>query len=88
MAQDGARAEEAHAGHDLRGDARRVGAASEDRLQADRREQACADADQGHGADPRRVTVVLALGPDRDGEDEGDDDTKGEIQIAAEWQRR
>jgi hypothetical protein len=34
------------------------------------------------------MTVVLALGPDRDGEDEGDDDTKGEIQIAAEWQRR
>jgi hypothetical protein len=34
------------------------------------------------------VTVVLTLGPDRDGEDEGDDDTKGEIQIAAERQRR
>jgi hypothetical protein len=29
------------------------------------------------------VTVVLALSPDRDGEDQGDDDTKGEIQIAA-----
>jgi len=34
------------------------------------------------------VTVVLALGPDRDGEDEGDDDAKGEIQIAAQSQRR
>jgi hypothetical protein len=34
------------------------------------------------------VTVVLALAPDRDGEDQGDDDAKGEIQIAAERQRR
>jgi hypothetical protein len=34
------------------------------------------------------VTVVLALGADRDGEDEGDYDAKGEIQIAAERQRR
>jgi len=34
------------------------------------------------------VAVVLALSPDRDGEDQGDDDTKGEIQIAAERQRR
>jgi hypothetical protein len=34
------------------------------------------------------VTVVLALASDRDGEDQGDDDTKGEVQIAAEWQRR
>jgi hypothetical protein len=29
------------------------------------------------------VTVVLALSPDRDGEDQRDDDAKGEIQIAA-----
>jgi hypothetical protein len=34
------------------------------------------------------VTVPLALGSDRDGKDEGDDDAKGEIQIAAERQRR
>jgi len=34
------------------------------------------------------VTVVLTLAPDRDGEDQGDDDAKGEIQIAAERQRR
>jgi len=32
--------------------------------------------------------MPLAFGPDRDGEDEGDDDAKGEIQIAAERQRR
>jgi hypothetical protein len=34
------------------------------------------------------VTVVLALAPDSDGEDQRDDDAKGEIQIAAERQRR
>jgi hypothetical protein len=34
------------------------------------------------------VTVVLALAPDGDGEDQRDDDAKGEIQIAAQRQRR
>jgi hypothetical protein len=34
------------------------------------------------------MTVVLALTPDCDGEDQGDDDAKGEIQIAAERQGR
>jgi hypothetical protein len=34
------------------------------------------------------MTVVLTLSPDRDGEDQRDDDAKGEIQIAAECQRR
>jgi len=72
--------------HPLAGTAR-TGAA-EERLEADRREQTCPDAHQRHGADPRRVAVILTLGADRDGEDEGDDDAKGEIQIAAERQRR
>jgi len=31
--------------------------------------------------------MPLALGTDDDREDEGDDDAKGEIQIAANWQR-
>jgi hypothetical protein len=86
--EDGAGAEEADPGDDLRGDARRVCAACEERLEAHRSEQARANAHQGHGADAGRVAVVLALSPDRDGEDQGDDDTKGEIQIAAESQRR
>jgi hypothetical protein len=34
------------------------------------------------------VTVILALSPDGDGQDQRDDDAKGEIQIAAECQRR
>jgi hypothetical protein len=34
------------------------------------------------------VTVPFALGTDGDGEEQGDDDAKGEIQIAAERQRR
>ncbi len=81
-------AEKADPGDYLRGDARGIGSAAEKRLEADRREQACPDAHQRHRADPRRVPVVLTLGADRDGEDEGDDDAKGEIQIAAERQRR
>jgi hypothetical protein len=31
--------------------------------------------------------MPLALRADDDREDEGDDDAKGEIQIAADWQR-
>jgi hypothetical protein len=31
--------------------------------------------------------MPLALRTDDDREDEGDDDAKGEIQIAADWQR-
>jgi hypothetical protein len=34
------------------------------------------------------MPVIFTLGADRDGEDQGDDDAKGEIQIAAERQRR
>jgi len=34
------------------------------------------------------MAVILTLGADRDGQDEGDDDAKGEVQIAAERQRR
>jgi hypothetical protein len=33
------------------------------------------------------MTMPLALRADDDGEDEGDDDAEGEIQIAADWQR-
>src|SRR4029077_21286037 len=88
MAEDRAGAQEADSRDYLRGDARRVRAAREKRLEAHRGEQAGADADQGHGADSGGVTVVFALTADRDGEDQGDDDTKGEIQIAAERQRR
>jgi hypothetical protein len=31
--------------------------------------------------------MPLAFGADDDREDQGDDDAKGEIQIAADWQR-
>jgi hypothetical protein len=88
LPEDGARAEKADTGDNLRGDAGGIGAAAEKRLKADCGEQARADADQRHRANARRVAMKLTLGPDGDRQDEGDDDAKGEIQIAAKRQRR
>jgi hypothetical protein len=87
LPEDGPGAEETNAGHDLRGDTGWISLVSENRLRANGREEARAHSDQRHRADAGRVTMPLALGTDDDREDEGDDDAKGEIQIAANWQR-
>ena len=81
LPQDGARAEEAHSGHDLRGDPGRVGGTAKG-FEPKPRKQARADSDKSEGFDSRGVAVKLALETDCDREQSRDQQPEGEIDVA------
>jgi len=85
LAEDCAGAEKSHARHDLSGDSRRVCRGVKD-LEAEPREQAGPDSDQPEGLDSGGMAAPLTLQADGDREDCCDEQAKGEIYVAEEWQ--
>jgi hypothetical protein len=80
LAKDCARAQETDSGDDLGGDSRRVGRAAKD-LEPQSRKQAGTNSHKPEGFDSGRVAVELALEPDGDRKDCGDEEAKREIDV-------
>src|SRR5256714_1616619 len=81
-AKDAARTEKSDAGHDLRRDSRWVDGLAEKGDQPQACEHAGARRDQRHRPHARRVAAKLTLGADRQADQEGDENTESEIELA------
>ena len=84
LTQNAARAEKANAGHDLRCDPGRIHAPSGKWKQAKAREEAGTGRHQARGPESGRRTANLAIDAKQQTEDESDEDTEREVELAVE----